>query len=74
MERSAWQEIRWNQVPPSTVRQEILEGLGLVVLRIDTEIIEKNLNMALELIGKSTLKIKQNTSFPFMGEGWGGRA
>ena len=55
-------------------RQEILETLGLVVLRVETEIIEKNLTMALELIRKSILKIKQNQNSrsPFMGKGRGG--
>jgi len=64
--------IHESQKEADAVRQEILEDLGLVVLRIDTEIIEKNLNMALNLIRKSTLKIKQNSPSPFMGEGRGG--
>ena len=66
--------IHQSQREADAARQEILEGLGLVVLRIETEIIEKNLTMALELIRQSILKTKQNPNSPspFMGEGRGG--
>ena len=59
-------------------RQEILEVLGLVVLRIESEIIEKNLTMALGLIRESIRIISQNQKdvipSPLMGEGEGGGA
>jgi very-short-patch-repair endonuclease len=57
-------------------RQEILETLGLVVLRIKSETVEKNLPMALALICDSIQAInenkKQTFSSPYMGEGKGG--
>jgi very-short-patch-repair endonuclease len=55
-------------------RQEILEALGLVVVRIKTEIVEKNLPMTLELIRTSIREIKKHQNFPspYMGEGQGG--
>jgi very-short-patch-repair endonuclease len=54
--------------------QEILEALGLVVLRLKTENIEKNLPMALEIIRSSirTTIEPQNKPSPLMGEGQGG--
>lgn len=59
-------------------RQEILEALGLVVLRIESEIIEKNLTMAPGLIHDSIRIMSQNRRgvipSPFMGEGDGGKA
>jgi very-short-patch-repair endonuclease len=55
------------------VRQEILEELGLVVLRINSEVVENNLPMALALVRNAIQKINQNTPSPLMGEGkgWG---
>jgi len=50
-------------------RQEILEVLGLVVLRIKSEVVEKNLPVALDMIRKKIQNIKQNISSPFVGEG-----
>ncbi len=64
--------IHQSQKEADAARQEILENLGLAVLRIDTEIIEKNVTMALEFIRKSILKQKQNAPSPYMGEGQGG--
>jgi len=52
-------------------RQQILEELGLTVLSIKAEVIEKNLPMALDLIRNQIKKIQQTPS-PVMGEGWGG--
>jgi len=57
-------------------RQEILEILGLVVLRIKSETVEKNPPMTLALIRDSVRLISQNKTqiipSPFMGEGEGG--
>jgi very-short-patch-repair endonuclease len=59
-------------------RQEILEVLGLVVLRIQSEIVENNLPLALSLIRDAIQSIEKNAKqllpSPFMGEGkgWGG--
>lgn len=57
-------------------RQEILEELGLAVLRIKSEVVEKNLPMALALIRDSIRTIGQsnvqNIPCPLMGEGKGG--
>jgi very-short-patch-repair endonuclease len=66
--------IHEDQVEADRARQEILEALGLSVLRIKTEIIEQNLLMALEAIRDSIQIIEQNknTPSPLMGEGRGG--
>ncbi|MBI5963598.1 MAG: endonuclease domain-containing protein [Chloroflexi bacterium] len=65
-----------NQVDADRARQEILEVLGLNVLRIKSEIIEKNLSIALNdirvKIEELRIKAKQFPS-PFMGEGVGER-
>ena len=57
-------------------RQEILEGLGLVVLRIRSEAVENNLPIALDLNRDAIQEIKQNDiqkfPSPFRGEGEGG--
>lgn len=57
-------------------RQEILEELGLIVLRINSEIVEKNLSVALTLIRDAIRTIGQNKrqDIPssLMGEGKGG--
>jgi very-short-patch-repair endonuclease len=57
-------------------RQELLEELGLVVLRIDSELVEKNLAKVLELIRGRIRMISQlnsrKISSPFVGEGQGG--
>jgi adenine-specific DNA-methyltransferase len=57
-------------------RQEILEELGFVVLRVKSEVAEKNLPIALDMIRRAIGEISQNNkqtiSSPFMGEGKGG--
>lgn len=57
-------------------RQNNLESLGLVVLRIKSEIVEKNLPFALELIRNAVRNLSQNNNqnmpSPFVGEGSGG--
>ena len=66
-----------NQVEADRARQDILEVLGLNVLRIEAELVERNLPSALNIIRKriEELKIKVNdTPSPFMGEGLGERA
>lgn len=64
-------EIHDQQIEADKARQEILEVLGLTVLRIKTEIPEKNLPLALEQIRKQILAIKKypHIPSPFMGEG-----
>ncbi len=52
-------------------RQEMLEELGLVVLRIKSEIVEENLPMALTLIRDAIQRINHNIPSPLMGEGKG---
>lgn len=65
-----------NQKEADLVRQEILEVLGLAVLRIKSEIVEKNLPVALDMIREAVDHISQNNRqinpSPFMGEGKGG--
>jgi len=57
-------------------RQEILEELGLIMLRIESEVVEKDLPVALNMIRNAIRKIRQNNNqhspSPFMGEGQGG--
>jgi adenine-specific DNA-methyltransferase len=57
-------------------RQKILEELGLVVLRVKSEVVERDLPLALNIIRKAvghiTQNHKKNSSSPFMGEGQGG--
>jgi len=57
-------------------RQEILQELGLVVLRINTELVENNLSKALELIREQIRIIRrtnqQSIPSPSLGEGQGG--
>ena len=66
--------IHQDQKESDKARQEILEALGFVVLRIKTGVVEKNLPMALELIRTSICEIKQSqiSPSPCMGEGRGG--
>jgi very-short-patch-repair endonuclease len=63
--------IHQDQKETDRARQEISEALGLVVLTIKREIVEKSLPMTLELIRSSIQTIKQNTPSLFMGEGLG---
>jgi adenine-specific DNA-methyltransferase len=63
-----------SQKEADSARQEILEELGLTVLRIKSEMIEKNLPAALSLIRQTIrcdAKRKQIPS-PNLGEGQGG--
>jgi very-short-patch-repair endonuclease len=64
--------IHQDQKEIDKARQEILETLRLDVLRIKTEIVEKNLPMAIDLVRNSIHVIKQKSPSPFMGEGRGG--
>ena len=63
--------IHEQQVEADRARQDILEVLGLTVFRIKTEIPEKNLPLALNMIRMKILEIKQNQNIPspLMGEG-----
>jgi len=60
------------QVEADKARQDILEVLGLTIFRIKTELVEKNLPLALDMIRMRINEIKQNIPSPFMGEGQGG--
>lgn len=66
------------QKEADAARQEILQLLGLQVLRIKTELVEHNLPMALRLVRNSVHTIQQNRNqihpSPLMGEGKGGGA
>ena len=53
-------------------RQDILEELGLIVFRINTEIPEKNLPLALNMIRKKIQELKVIIPSPPVGEGQGG--
>lgn len=68
--------IHASQKEADAARQEILEMLGLHVLRIKTELAEKNLATALALVRNSIYEIQQNKNStipsPLMGEGQGG--
>lgn len=63
--------IHESQQEADASRQQILEELGLNVLRIKAELVEKNLPMTLNLIRDRIQQI-QNSPSPFMGEGRGG--
>ena len=63
--------IHETQKEADAFRQQILEELGLNILRIKAEVAEKNLPMVLDLIRNQIKKIQQTPS-PYMGEGWGG--
>jgi very-short-patch-repair endonuclease len=66
------------QKEADAAREEILQVLGLQVLRIKTELVEHNLSMALGLIRNSVHTLRQNKiqmiPSPLMGEGKGGGA
>lgn len=68
--------IHESQKEADAARQEILEILGLTVLRIKTEIVETNLAIAFTRIRQSISTIQQNKNptipSPLMGEGKGG--
>ena len=51
-----------NQMEADRARQDILEVLGLNILRIKTELVESNLNGALSTIRKRIEKLKIKTS------------
>jgi very-short-patch-repair endonuclease len=63
-----------SQKEADKARQEILEGLGLAMFRIKSEVVEKNLPTALGLIRQSIRVQAQHEDIPspFMGEGQGG--
>src|SRR5262245_28934503 len=62
------------QVEADKARQDILEILGLTVLRIRTEIPEKNVLLAQNMIREKIQALKHNQSIlsPQVGEGQGG--
>jgi very-short-patch-repair endonuclease len=62
--------IHESQKEADASRQQILEELGLNVLRIKAEVVENNLPMTLNLIRDRIQKIQDSPS-PFMGEGRG---
>ncbi len=57
------------QVEADRARQDILEVLGLTVFRIKTEIPEKNLPLALNMIRTKIQEIKTTIPSPQVGEG-----
>ena len=65
--------IHEQQKEADEARQRILEELGLTVLRIKTEIAEKNLLIALDMIRSTIREISQNKNqnipSPLVGEG-----
>jgi very-short-patch-repair endonuclease len=63
--------IHESQQEADASRQQILEELGLNVLRIKAEVVEKNLPVALDLI-RDRIRQIQNYPSPFMGESRGG--
>ncbi|NOH02875.1 MAG: endonuclease domain-containing protein [Chloroflexi bacterium] len=65
-----------DQVELDQERQNILEQLGLNVLRVKSENVEKNLPSVLEMIRSKINELKINASkspSPFIGEGLGER-
>lgn len=65
-----------SQVELDKVRQEILEQLGLNILRVNAEEVEKNLPSVLQKIRSKISELKINTSespSPPVGEGLGER-
>ncbi len=64
------------QLEADKARQDILEELGLTVLRIKTEVIEQHLPIALHMIQnmiqETNSKSYHNLPSPVMGEGQGG--
>ena len=57
------------QAEADKARQDILEVLGLTVFRIKTEIPEKNLSLALNMIRTKIQEIKSTIPSPHVGEG-----
>lgn len=72
-ERILWEAL---QREADQARQNILEFLGLAVLRMESEMVKKNLPFALEIIRNAVRNLSQNnnqnTPSPFVGEGVGG--
>lgn len=70
--------IHESQKEADAARHEILEILGLHVLRIKTELVEQNLPMAFTQVRNAIQNLKQNKNpkipSPLMGEGQGGGA
>ncbi|MCI0553773.1 MAG: DUF559 domain-containing protein [Anaerolineae bacterium] len=66
--------IHEKQVETDRARQEILEALGLNVLRINAETVEENLLVALDMIRSKIAKLRASESpSPILGEGLGER-
>ena len=65
--------IHEQQKEADETRQSILEELGLTVMRINTEVVETNLLIALDMIRNTIREIsqnkKQNIPSPLVGEG-----
>jgi adenine-specific DNA-methyltransferase len=62
------------QVEIDRARQDILEALGLNILRIKAETVEENLPIALDMIRSKIAKLKSSESpSPILGEGPGER-
>ena len=59
------------QIEADQARQDILEVLGLTVLRIKTEIPESNLLLALNMLRRKIQELNQNpkVASPLVGEG-----
>ena len=68
--------IHANQVEADLARQEILEQIGLNVMRVSTEEVEKNLLSVLAKVRSKINNLKLNPSrspSPYIGEGLGER-
>ena len=65
-----------NQIEYDQARQEVLEELGLNILRVKADVVEKNLPAVLDEIHKKIAELKLKTNAfpsPFIGEGSGVR-
>jgi very-short-patch-repair endonuclease len=66
--------VHMSQKEADNARQEILEELGLAVLRIKSEVVERNLLEALDLIRQAIHNQAKRNEIPspYLGEGQGG--
>ena len=67
--------IHERQKDADQARQEILEEVGLTVVRVSSVLVESNLSIALKMIRNAIHQINENKKgipSPFMGEGEGG--